>query len=211
MGIESITGTCQGKRWEVPLDMDFGNNIWKNREVKIMHGEKSFLPDELKVVELLNQFDHGVTKILRKIYWFESNSNQLEIIRHCLDKVYEKADQLNKYAGGSLVLKDLFRLRLGKIFSYAERINIESIRDKMDQSLWPEIKQSSVQRGAMREEDSYNLQLMETEINDLLDWRPRESVAQENEPPRLTEEETERIFESLTNLTFQGDQGEKEK
>ncbi len=272
MGIGSITGTCQGKRWEVPLDMDFGNGLWKNREVKIVHGKKSFLPDELKVVELLNQFDHKVSKVLRKIVKKDVNLQGLRRIRDCFDEIYKKADELNNYAGGNLAFRDLFKIRFQKILIHANNYDIEDIQEKISGGLLPEIEKEKGDSNILLPEDIDNLRLIETETKEMLDWRPQESVAQENELPRLIESETqrqeayqsfdrsnstepprlvftenfrqenqqrlsrsntagdqrpdhdtpdahqarrieeaERIFENLTNLTFQGDQGRKDK
>ncbi len=72
MGIESITGKSNGKPWEVPLDLDFGNSIWEKRQVKGLYGQKSFFPEERRVVKTLNKLDHKLAKTIRLIVKYES-------------------------------------------------------------------------------------------------------------------------------------------
>lgn len=286
MGIESITGTCQGKRWEVPLDMDFGNNIWKNREVKIMHGHKSFLPGELKVVKTLNKLDHKLAKTIKLIVKYESPDNLGEI-RNRLAKLYQKADKLSGYSGGNLDIVRLFKLRFQMMFARENFTKIKYLQNRLE-TIWPELNKKvntpQPNSGPLTIKDLNWVRRIKTWVNEewslLQSFRgtsappsliDRENGGTEdhqplnrsntNQPPRLIEserqiqgadrgldqpnsnqtflfqglsrsntagnqrsnhdipdarqarriEETESIFESLTNLTFQGDQGEKEK
>lgn len=236
MGIESITGKSNGKPWEVPLDMDFGNSIWNNRKVEFMHRHKSFLPEESSVVRTLNKLDHKLAKTIRVIVKYE-NPEHLGEIRNRFVKLYQKADELSGYSEGNLDIVRLFKLRFQRMFSQEGPTEGESLKNRLEEicpKLEEEVNTLQGNFGPLTIEDlnwvkrikiwvneeqlifqSYQgtpapPSLIDREYRGTEDNQPR-NRSNANQPPRLTEEETESIFESLTNLTFQGDQGEKEK
>ncbi len=286
MGIESITGKSNGKPWEVPLDLDFGNSIWKDRKVEFMHRHKSFLREESSVVRTLNKLDHKLAKTIRLIVKYESPEHLREI-RNRLAKLYQKADELSGYSGGNLDIVRLLKLRFDRMFAREKPLNMKYLQDRLE-TIWPklegEVNTSQGNSGPLTIEDLNWVgrikiwvneewlifqsfrgtpappSLIDREYRGTEDNQPR-NLSNANQPPRLTEserqiqradrgldqsnsnqtllfqdmgqsntagdqrsdndspdalqalqlEEAERIFENLTNLTFQGDQGEKEK
>ncbi len=139
MGIGSIKGSYQGTPWEVKLKMDFGNSIWEKRQVKGLYGQKSFFPEERRVVKTLNKLDHKLSQTARAIIWFDEEFSNLGEIRKCFAKVYERADKLSEYSGGNLDASRLFRKRLLLMLKKGELGDMDDILKGLER-VWSEIQ-----------------------------------------------------------------------
>jgi hypothetical protein len=168
MGIDSITGTYYGKKWEVSLSMDFGNTIWKKRGIKFLHRDNSFCQKERKVVKSLNKLDHKISKTLGRIIKYVQGYNNLGEIRDRLNKVYERAGKLERNAGQNLNFDDLFKTRFRRILTYSNSNDLACIHDGFKR-LWPDIDRTmGMDRrdpNQLTQMDIVNLKEIEAEAN----------------------------------------------